>query len=151
MSDINNFQRVGAVHNAGVGRLFEEAARNFFLSKEGILLAPGFAVDVGVSHRKKKHRFDLGSADPAILVECKSHTWTQTGNMPSAKMTVWNEAMYYFHIAPPAFRKIMFVLKHDRRGTSLASYYLQTRGHMVPDDVEIWEFDVESATGEKLL
>ena len=28
--------------------------------------------------------------------------------MPSAKMTVWNEAMYYFHIAPKQYRKIMF-------------------------------------------
>src|ERR1700694_5459198 len=96
MTDVNNFQRVGADHNAGVGRLFEEVARAFFLSREGINLVPNFPVEVGVSRRKKKHRFDLGSAAPAVLVECKSHTWTSTGNMPSAKMTVWNEAMYYF-------------------------------------------------------
>jgi hypothetical protein len=151
MSDMNNFRRVGAAHNAGVGRLFEEAARNFFLSREGILLVPNFPVDVGVSDRKKKHRFDLGSAGPPVLVECKSHTWTQTGNMPSAKMTVWNEAMYYFHIAPPKFRKIMFVLKNDRRGLSLASYYLHTHGHMIPDGVEVWEFDAGTAIGERLL
>ena len=151
MSDVNNFQRIGAAHNAEVGRLFEEAARNFFFSKEGILLAPGFAVDVGVSRSKKRRRFDLGSGNPAVLVECKSHTWTQAGNTPSAKMTVWNEAMYYFHVAPPEFRKIMFVLKHDRRGVSLASYYLQTHGHMVPDGVEVWEFDAKKAIGERLL
>ena len=49
--------------------------------------------------------------------------------MPSAKMTVWNEAMYYFHVAPAIYRKIFFVLKHSRREQSLASYYLKTHGH----------------------
>jgi hypothetical protein len=150
MTDVNNFQRVGADHNAGVGRLFEEIARAFFLSREGINLVPNFPVEVGVSRQKKRHRFDLGSAAPPVLVECKSHTWTSTGNMPSAKMTVWNEAMYYFHVAPPEFRKILFVLKHERRGLSLASYYLNTHGHLVPDDVEVWEFDTSTQIGERL-
>jgi hypothetical protein len=147
----NRFQRLGADHNAGVGRSFEDTARSFFLAREGIALTPNFPVDVGVSAKKKKHRFDLGSADPAVLVECKSHTWTLTGNMPSAKMTVWNEAMYYFLVAPLHFRKIMFVLKHDRRGQSLASYYLHTHGHLVPDGVEIWEFNLETQTADKIL
>lgn len=71
--------------------------------------------------------------------------------MPSAKMTVWNEAMYYFHIAPRRFRKIMFVLKHHKADLSLASYYLRTYGHLIPDDVELWEFDTETQVGQKLL
>jgi len=70
--------------------------------------------------------------------------------MPSAKMTVWNEAMYYFHVAPTEFRKILFVLKHDRRGLSLASYYLNAHEHLVPDDVEVWEFDTSTQIGERL-
>lgn len=70
--------------------------------------------------------------------------------MPSAKMTVWNEAMYYFHVAPKNFRKILFVLKHHRRELSLASYYLQTHGHLVPDGVEIWEYDADSKIAEKI-
>lgn len=44
---------------------------------------------------KKKHSFDLGCKDKKI-VECKSHKWTSGGNIPSAKLNVWNEAMYYF-------------------------------------------------------
>ena len=150
MTEINNFQRVGADHNSGVGRVFESMAKAYFYSKEGIDLIPNFSVPVGVSNLTKPHRFDLGSNSPAVLVECKSHTWTATGNMPSAKMTVWNEAMYYFYIAPKQFRKIMFVLKHHRRGQSLASYYIHTHGHMIPDGVEIWEFDTEAKVGEKL-
>jgi hypothetical protein len=70
--------------------------------------------------------------------------------MPSAKMTVWNEAMYYFHLAPDHFRKIMFVLKHHRREESLATYYLRIHGHLVPADVEFWEYDFESNVGERI-
>ncbi len=61
--------------------------------------------------------------------------------MPSAKMTVWNEAMLYFLLAPAEFRKILFVLKHERTGQSLAAYYLQTHGHLIPGGVEVWELD----------
>lgn len=109
-----------------------------------------FAVPVGVDSQKKDHKFDLGSAHPPILVECKSHTWTQGGNMPSAKMTVWNEAMYYFHIAPPHYRKVFFVLKHSRRDVSLATYYLRKYSHLIPAKVEIWEYDEIEGTAKQL-
>jgi hypothetical protein len=89
-----------------------------------------------VGEKKKHHRFDLGASAPAALVECKSHTWTQSGNMPSAKLTVWNEAMYYFHIAPKHYRKIFFMLKHLRCEISLATYYLAKYEHLIPEDVE---------------
>jgi hypothetical protein len=69
----NNFQRVGALHNTGVGQSFEDIARSFF-QKKGIKLQPNFSVRLGLSHRKKNHRFDLGSDNPPILVECKSHS-----------------------------------------------------------------------------
>lgn len=148
MADYNNFQRLGFAHNAGVGRRFEEIARRFFWEHEALDLLPALPVNLGVSERKKFHRFDLGSTAPATIVECKSHTWTQGGKMPSAKMTVWNEAMYYFHLAPSHFRKIMFLLKHDRAGSSLATYYLKPHGHLVPDDVEFWEYE-EGNTGNR--
>ena len=99
-------------------------------------------MDVGLSS-KKKHCFDLGAATPKIIVECKSHKWTAGANVPSAKMTVWNEAMYYFHLAPKNFRKILFVL-HDKRrrdGESLLSYYKRTYYHMIPQGVEFFEWD----------
>jgi hypothetical protein len=112
----------------------------------GIALQRNLAVPVGVSEKKKLHRFDLGSEDPPILIECKSHTWTTGGNMPSAKMTVWNEAMYYFHVAPARYRKVLFVLKHERAGQSLAAYYVHTHGHLIPDGVELWELDTATGT-----
>lgn len=44
------------------------------------------------------------------------------------------------------YRKILFVL-HDLRpsnGESLACYYIRTYCHLIPPDVEIWEFDPAS-------
>jgi hypothetical protein len=145
----NNFQRIGSISNAHAGTDFETAARQFFTT-QGISLTKNFAVPVAVGETKKLHRFDLGSDNPRVLVECKSHTWTQGGNMPSAKMTVWNEAMYYFHVAPPDYRKVFFVLKHYRKEQSLAAYYLKTHGHLVPAGVEFWEYDAQSSVAERL-
>ena len=62
--------------------------------------------------------------------------------MPSAKLTVWNEAMYYFSLAPSSYRKIFFVLKDvcDHRRESLAEYYVRLKQHLIPSDVEVWEY-----------
>ncbi len=146
--ETNNFQRIGAVSNAQVGRKFEDDARAFFL-KQGIALTPNFSVEVG-NRTKKPHRFDLGSENPAVIVECKSHNWTSDGNIPSAKITVWNEAMYYFSLAPEQYRKIMFVIRSVRTDVSLAEYYIKIHGHMVPAGVEIWEFTETEMRGVKI-
>jgi hypothetical protein len=127
------------------GAKFEEQAKQFFAG-QGIHLERGLSVDVGVSVQKKPHKFDLGSEKPPVLVECKAHTWTEGGNSPSAKMSVWNEAMYYFVTAPSHFRKILFVLKSTRKGETLADYYIRRFKHLIPEGVELWEFD--ATTGQ---
>lgn len=131
--------------NAHVGREFESAAVAA-LASAGISVSRDFTVEVGVGASKKLHKFDLGSELPPVLVECKSHRWTSGDNTPSAKMTVWNEAMYYFHCAPGHYRKILFVLRDERKTTreTLAAYYIRTYGHFIPADVEIWEYDEPS-------
>jgi hypothetical protein len=143
----NNFQRRGALSNAHVGKAFEDVALRYF-SDRGIALTRGFAVQVGVSTKKKPRSFDLGSEDQQILVECKPHRWTVGNNVPSAKITVWNEAMYYFDVAPMHYRKILFVLKDHSpsRDCTLAEYYVRNYDHLIPDGVEIVEFDEETGT-----
>jgi hypothetical protein len=134
-------QRVGSVSNAHVGTDFENVALKFFAA-QGIELTRKFHVELGVS-KKKVHHFDLGTAKEKILVECKSHRWTAGARVPSAKMTVWNEAMYYFLLAPSDYRKILFVL-HDKReqeGEILLSYYRRVYSHLIPDGVEFLEWD----------
>lgn len=145
-----SFQRIGSVSNAHVGSDFEKSAQET-LASQGFELARAFAVPVGIGEKKKEHRFDLGSASPEMVVECKSHRWTAGGNVPSAKMTVWNEAMYYFALAPKSYRKIFFVLRDysSKKKETLAQYYVRTYDHLVPDEVEIWELDEDS--GETVI
>ena len=141
---VNNFQRLGSVSNAAVGSAFEIAAQEWF-GNEGIRLQRNYGVKIGLSS-KKERKFDLGSSEPAVLVECKSHKWTSGGNVPSAKITVWNESMYYFLLAPAGFRKVLFVLRDfsRKRGESLAEYYVRNHSHLIPDDVEILEYSESS-------
>lgn len=107
-----------------------------------------FAVPVGVGTIKKAHFFDFGSTNPPVLVECKCHRWTTGGNAPSAKLTVWNEAMYYFSVAPAGYRCILFVLRDYsvNRGQTLAEHYLSRYRHLVPDGVEFWELNEADGT-----
>lgn len=64
-------------------------------------------------------------------------------------MTVWNEAMYYFSAAPADYRKILFVLKDTstNREETLDEYYVRTFSHLIPNDVEIWEYDMNANKG----
>ena len=87
----HRFQRVGSISNTHAGRDFQDAVEQF-LGNRGLVLEREFAIAVGHAV-KKLHRFDLGSATPPVLVECKSYTWTASGNSPSAKIRGLNEAM----------------------------------------------------------
>jgi len=77
-------QRVGSVSNTHVGTDFELVAMQFF-ARQGIALLPGFGLGVGLG-TKKEHCFDLGSCDPKMIVECKSHTWTSRASGPSKRV-----------------------------------------------------------------
>ena len=142
-----NFQRIGSASNAHVGSEFERITIDA-LARVGISVESDFSVDVGVSDIKKTHKFDLGTDSPPTLIECKSHRWTAGSNIPSAKMTVWNEAMYYFACVPAGYRRILFVLRDIRSttGESLAEYYIRTYLHLIPAGVEIWEYDQNRKT-----
>ena len=141
---MSNFQRDGSTSNSHVGRAFEARARKV-LAEHGLTLEPGHKVPCGLGAVQKNHAFDLGSRDPKVIVECKSHTWTSGGNVPSAKMKNWAEAMFYFHMAPQDYRKLFVVERSVRLGRpeSLLTYFLRTQAHMIPPDVEFWELDCD--------
>jgi len=147
----NNYQRKGAKSNAHVGKNFERLAFNYFSSK-GYTLSKDFGISIGYN-KKKIHKFDLGgksSNGSPFLVECKSHKWTESGNVPSAKLTVWNEAMHYFSLVSTQYKKCFFVLRDfsNKRNETLAEYYLRQYGHLVPGDVSILEYNVETNAGK---
>jgi hypothetical protein len=144
------FQRKGFESNAHVGRDFEGKIQDYF-AKQGLLLNSGITVPIGING-KKSHSFDLGNKDTKVLVECKAHRWTEGGNVPSAKLTVWNEAMFFFYASPPDYRKLLVVLRDfsARRNETLGEYYIRTYSHLIPADVEVWEYDEGKKTGKKI-
>lgn len=97
-------QRKGAISDAHVGRAFENAAKTFF-SSTGFELNLDFKVPIGIGSVKKDHAFDLGCPDQEVIVECKSHRWSSCDKVPGAKLTVWNEVIHCFTIAPNPYRK----------------------------------------------
>ena len=110
---MNNFQRIDSISNAHAGKEFECIARKYF-EMLGYKVRENFTISLGFENVKKTHIFDLGGVDldgANFVVECKSHTWTSGKNVPSAKLTVWNEAMLYFSLVNQSTRKILFVLK----------------------------------------
>ena len=75
-----------------------------------------------------------------IIIECKCYTWTNGGNVPSAKMSTLNEAVLYLRSVNYNARKIL-AMKKDvrlRTGESLAEYYCRIYGHLL-EDIEVWE------------
>lgn len=142
---MRNFQRKGASSNAQVGRDFETRVEHL-LEQKGLHLYRDFKISCGVAEIKKVHKFDLGADDPKVIVECKSHTWTETGGIPYAKLKNWVEAMFYFQLAPAEYRKIFVVEKSikPKTGETLLSYFNRTQAHFIPEDVELWEVDIET-------
>jgi len=146
-----NFQRSGSTSNAHVGKAFEAKAQSFF-AKQGLILDMNIPIAIGIEGKSKAHNFDLGSISNKIIVECKSHTWTESENIPSAKMTTWNQAMYYFFASPKDYRKVFFVLKHysKKHRQTLAAYYLRLNDHLILNDVEFWEYDEDKETAQRI-
>jgi len=145
-----NFQREGSLSNTQVGNDFESIVSGYF-SLQGIHLSKNYKIKIGIETKKKNHAFDLGSNNPKVIVECKSHTWTSTDKTPSSKMTVWNEALYYFTLAPDEYRKILFILRDysNTRMETLGEYYIRTYEHLIPLGVELWEYDTNTKVGNR--
>lgn len=146
-----NFQRKDSLSNAFAGANFEDIVLNYFLKELNIEVTKRLKVDIGISTKiaKKSKCFDLGIANK-LIIECKSSNWTETGNTPSAKIATWNEAMYFFTLAPRELRKIFAVERfhNNKRNISLAEYYLATNSHLIPDDVEFLEIDSKNVQGK---
>ena len=128
-----NFQRKGDKANATIGSDFEIVVKELFEPYVKNLQRP-FKIPIGLTF-KKQHAFDFGNNE--ILVECKSHTWTESGGVPSAKLLNWNNAMYLFHLAPKKYKKFFCVeMSFDQeKCETLLEYYIRNYGHLIPKDV----------------
>ena len=125
--------------NPKMGKEFEEKVSKILTERYSIKFET-LAIPIGKP--SKEHKFDLVSEDKKYIVECKCYSWTEGGNIPSAKMAILNEAVFYLsHVSKDKDRWI--VMKKDfsiERQKTLARYYFQINQHLL-DGVKIWEVD----------
>jgi len=95
---------------------------------------------IPIGRPPKDHKFDLANTDRSIVAECKCYTWTDSGNVPSAKLMGLDEAVFYFGFLPAETQKILCMKKSVYRGKAetLAEYYVRVRGHLL-GDISVFE------------
>ena len=119
--------------NPRVGRKFQEFVQTILKEKYNTYFEQEAAIPIG--RPPKEHKFDLANADRSIVAECKCYTWTDSGNVPSAKLMGLDEAVFYFGFLPSETKKLLCMKKAVFRGKqeTLAEYYVRAHGHLLED------------------
>ena len=127
--------------NPGIGARFQNAVKEWFNNHFEQSFIPEVKIKIGSTLTKKEdykdHKFDIVSDDQTIAIECKCITWTQSGNVPSAKMGFVNEAAFYLSLLPNSYKKYIVILDsyNPKRDEKLADYYYKTNKHLLGDIV----------------
>ncbi len=113
------------------GADFQIAVQEYFIREYGVEFELEKKIPIGIP--AKNHKFDIVSSEKMIVIECKRYTWTETGNVPSAKMGFTNEAAFYLSFLPDTYEKYIVMLRsyHPKRTESLAEYYFRTNRHLL--------------------
>ena len=134
MSNSDN-PKIGAAFQKQVQIWFQNYyQKNFVLEKK-----------IAIGNPPKDHKFDIVDADDMMAIECKRFTWTETGNIPSAKIRTANEAAFYLSFLPDSYEKyiVMFKSTHPKKHETLAEYYYRTNHHLL-GKIKIAEYDPEN-------
>ena len=141
-------QRHGMVSNANsenprIGREFQEKVKQWFETNAQLHFELEYPILIGLP--AKPHKFDIVDESENIVIECKAYTYTSTGNIPSAKLTTLNEAIFYFSFLPSQTKKILVMAyaTHPKRKETLAEYYVRINGHLLGDE-KVWEFNPDT-------
>lgn len=131
--------------NPQVGKAFQELTASLLADYYGVNFETEIAIPIGSP--AKQHRFDCVSVDKRIAVECKCYTWTQTGNIPSAKLAFLNQSVLYALLLPEQVKRVIAVQKaqHPRRTETLAEYYYRTYRHLL-SGITLLEIDTRFNT-----
>lgn len=129
--------------NPKVGRIFQENSANILSNYFGVPFGIDIAIPIG--EPAKPHKFDCVSSDKKIVAECKCYTWTETGNIPSAKMGFVNEAVFYMNYLPKDIIKMVVMKKatHVKRNETLAEYYCRINRHLL-QGIKVVEINTEN-------
>ena len=127
--------------NPKTGKDFELAVKAWFEAQYSKHFENNKPFSIG--NPSKPHRFDVVCNDNSIVAECKCYTWTETGNIPSAKMGFVNEAVFYLSFIHNATTYIVMKKSvHPKRAETLADYYFRTNRHLL-GQTRVLEYDVE--------
>lgn len=98
---------------------------------------------IPIGHPPKAHRFDLASSDNGLVGECKNYHWTVSGNVPTAKISILNEAVLCLIQLRTGTHRFVVLPRsvHPSRNETLAGYYHRTYRHLL-GDICIFELDV---------
>ena len=126
--------------NPKVGKAFQLLAQKSLAAYFGVPFRLEAALPIG--NPPKLHNFDCASQDGKIVAECKCYTWTESGNVPSAKLMGMNEAVFYMSYLPQNVTKVLCIKKatHPRRTETLADYYCRIDGHLL-EHIKVLEID----------
>lgn len=135
----------GEISNAEKGAWFEQQVLEILGDQWGVTLNSNVPIPIG--DPPKAHRFDLVSDDGDLVIECKSIGWTETGNVPSAKMGHSNEAVFYLTLIPnPGDRYLALPnATHPDRKETIAQYYWRTYRHLL-GKIQVLEIDLHQRT-----
>jgi len=107
---------------------------------------------ISIGSPPKPHHFDLASIDNKYIGECKNFSWTEGNNIPSAKMTTINEAVFYLQHVPSD--KIRFVILrrdiNNKRRESIAEYYYRINKHLL-SGIKILELNPDDESIKELI
>ncbi len=133
--------------NPIIGRKFQEFVQIALAKEFHSEFDPEVAIPIG--YPAKDHKFDLANADRSIVAECKCYTWTDSGNVPSAKLMGLDEAVFYFSFLPATTRKLLCMKKavYPGKAETLAEYYVRMHGHLLKD-VSVYEVSEDGAIRE---
>jgi len=126
-------------------RQFEERVGNYF----------GERLDCEFKERRQKvgpeqeHKFDLVSADGEIVIECKSYTWTNGQNIPSAKVSTANEALFFLSRVNAERKMLVMQDDFNHKGQSLVNKYVEWYGGLM-DDTEVWRYLPKSEESDEV-
>lgn len=110
--------------NSERGRLFQlhccDALKQA-LGREVDLEVP---IDIGGN---KPHSFDLATRERDVFAECKAFRFTNTGNIPSAKITTLREAAMYLRSLQDDVVRLLIIKEdaHPKTGETLGRYFVR--------------------------
>ncbi|MBE5959129.1 MAG: hypothetical protein E7254_09760 [Lachnospiraceae bacterium] len=133
--------------NPGNGAEFQKQVFEWFSRRYNSSFELEKVIEIG--EPKTGHKYDIANEDNTMVIECKRYTWTESGNSPSAKLGVLNEAAFFLSYLPVDCEKYIVMAKaiHPSRDESLAEYYYRRYKHLlIPKNIKLAEFDTEKET-----